>query len=78
MSVINSETVIFSINIIPIDDKSSYYMSSDNMINTTSLDNALTSEQYECFKTLLMKVVTTQNINIRGNHTIKIIYRVDH
>ena len=74
----NSETVIFSTNIIPIKDKSSYYMSSDNMTNTTSLDDELTSEEYECFKTLLMKVVKTKNINIRGNHTIKIIHRVDH
>ena len=78
MSAILSDTVICSTNIIPIKDKSSYYMSSDNMTNTDSLDHVLTSEEYECFKTLLMKVVKTQNINIRGNHTIKIIHRVDH
>ena len=78
MSILHSETVIFSTNIIPIDDKSSYYMSSNNMTNTNILGDAFTSEQYECFKTLLMKVVKTENINIRGNHTIEIIHRVDN
>ena len=68
-----STAVIYQANIIPSADMSDGVISNDNNLN-----EILTSDEYECFKTLLMKIVKNRYVQIEGNHIIEIIHKVDH
>ena len=73
-----SMTVKYQASIVPHDDMPNYYMSNEAISKDTNLSNNLTPDEYECFKTLLMKVVKMRNVKIEGNHTIEIIHKVDY
>ena len=71
-----SKTVVFHAKIVPC-DMTSYYVA-DERVSFDDLNDALTPEEYKSFRTLLIKIVTKQDMNIDGNHTIDIIHSVDH
>ena len=71
-----SKTVVFHATIVPCN--ANYYVVDEYASLFDDLKNALTPEEYISFRTLLMKIVTKNDMNIDGNHTIDIIHRVDH
>ena len=50
-----SKTVVFHAKIVPC-DMTSYYVA-DERVSFDDLNNALTPEEYQSFRTLLMKIV---------------------
>ena len=70
-----TKTVVFNAKIVPC-DKTSYYVA-DERVSFDNLDDALTPEEYQSFRTFLMKIVSKKSMSINGNHTIDIIHRVD-
>ena len=76
LPAICSKTVVFHARIEPC-DKTNYYVAKE-ITSFNNLDNALTSEEYFSFRTLVMKIVSKKDMNIDGNHTIHIIHSVDH
>ena len=71
-----TKTVVFHAKIVPC-DMTSYYVA-DERVSFDDLDDALTPEEYQSFRTLLMKIVTKKGMNIDGDHPIDIIHRVDY
>ena len=71
-----NKTVVFHAKIVPC-DMTSYYVA-DERVSFEDLNDALTPEEYQSFRTLLMKIVTKRDMNIDGDHTIDIIHSVDH
>ena len=71
-----TKTVVFHAKIVPC-DMTNYYVA-EELVSFYDLDDALTPEEYQSFRTLLMKIITKKDMNIDGDHTIDIIHRVDH
>ena len=71
-----SKISVYHATITPC-NMTNYYVSNDVKTND-DINDALTPEQYICFKTLLMKIITKNDVNITKNHAIEIIHNEDH
>ena len=65
-----SKIAVFHATIIPC-NLTDYYVSNDSK-TYDDINDALTPEEYICFKTLLMKIITKNDPNITKNHAIEI------
>ena len=71
-----TKTVVFHAKIVSC-DKTNYYIAKE-IKPFDNLNDVLTSEEYLIFRTLLMKIVSKNDMNIDLNHTINITHRVDN
>ena len=69
-TTICTKNVIYHAN-ITCDD-----MSNKTISNDTNLSDAMTPDEYESFKTLLIKIVKIKNFKIDRSNTIEIIHSV--
>ena len=71
-----SKTVVFYATIVPC-DKTNYYVANE-ITSFDNLNDSLIREKYFIIRTLVMKIVTKNDMKIEGNHTIDIIESVDN
>ena len=58
-----TKTVVFHAKIVPC-DMTSYYVA-DKRVSFDDINDALISEEYISFRTLLMKIITKKDMNIK-------------
>ena len=69
--------VVYHATIIPCDG-AKYDVYDEHKSYETQLSDALTPEEYVCFRNLLMKIVTKRDRHIFEHHTIKISHNVEY
>ena len=72
-----SKMVVYHVTIVPCDE-TKYHVKNKRISYDTQLSDALTPEEYVCFRDLLMNIVPKKERNIDGNHTIEVSHSVDH